>query len=77
MTWKVNFTAWWRYWAGGLGATRDFKRLDEILPSRIKDLEDWMKKTQYDGSPRSVLKIWFYKEPQEGWALGIYFPVDC
>src|SRR5882757_3133035 len=23
MTWRENFTAWWKFWGGGKGATRD------------------------------------------------------
>ncbi|RMD43123.1 hypothetical protein DV735_g2052, partial [Chaetothyriales sp. CBS 134920] len=56
MSWQQNFGAWWRYWGDGFGATRDFKFLDEIHPTRIKSLEEWMRKVNYDGTPRSVLK---------------------
>ncbi|KAH8807905.1 hypothetical protein F5884DRAFT_881445 [Xylogone sp. PMI_703] len=56
MTWGENFTAWWKYWGGGFGATRDFKLLDEIHPGRIKNLEEWMRKVNYQGARKSVLK---------------------
>lgn len=56
MTWRDNFTAWWRYWSEGLGATRDFELLTEIFPSRIKSLEEWMIKVNYQGKPKPVLK---------------------
>lgn len=56
MTWRENFSAWWRFWGEGLGADRDFELLDRIHPARIKSLVDWMRKTGYDGSGKSVLK---------------------
>jgi len=56
MTWRENFAAWWLYWGGGLGATRNFTLLDEIYPERIKSLEDWMRKVRYQGKPKIVLK---------------------
>lgn len=56
MTWRENFTAWWRYWSEGIGATRDFALLTEILPKRIKSLEEWMYKVDYQGKRKSVLK---------------------
>ncbi|KAH8698439.1 hypothetical protein BGW36DRAFT_339526 [Talaromyces proteolyticus] len=56
MTWRQNFTAWWRYWSEGIGATRDFALLDEIFPGRIKSLETWMRKVDYQGKPKQVLK---------------------
>jgi hypothetical protein len=56
MTWKENFTAWWRFWGSGRGATRDMKLMDEIFPGRIKNLEEWMRKVDYQGAPRPVLK---------------------
>jgi hypothetical protein len=56
MTWRENFTAWWFYWAEGLGATRDFTLLDEIHPTRIRNLEGWMRRVNYQGKPKEVLK---------------------
>jgi hypothetical protein len=56
MTWRENFTAWWRYWSEGIGATRDFELLTEIFPGRIKSLEEWMYKVNYQGRPKPVLK---------------------
>ncbi|KAM0255744.1 hypothetical protein ACHAQJ_005498 [Trichoderma viride] len=56
MTWKENFTAWWRYWGEGKGATRDMALLDKIYPQRIKSLEEWMRTVKYDGKQRGVLK---------------------
>ncbi|KAL4997390.1 hypothetical protein BDV10DRAFT_201847 [Aspergillus recurvatus] len=56
MTWRKNFTGWWRYWSEGKGATRDMALLDRIHPSRIQSLEAWMRMKGYDGRRRSVLK---------------------
>lgn len=56
MTWKENFTAWWRYWGEGKGATRDMALLDKIYPQRIKSLEEWMRKVDYNGKQKTVLK---------------------
>ncbi|KAL2837796.1 hypothetical protein BJY01DRAFT_258247 [Aspergillus pseudoustus] len=56
MTWRENFSAWWRYWSEGYGATRDMGLLDRIHPSRIPSLEAWMRVKKYDGRPRSVIK---------------------
>lgn len=57
MTWRENFTAWWKFWGGGNGPARDMKLLDEIVPGRIKSLEEWMRKVDYKGARRgSVLK---------------------
>jgi hypothetical protein len=56
MTWRENFTAWWRYWSEGKGATRDMALLDRIHPQRIKTLEEWMRNVNYDGKQREVLK---------------------
>ncbi|KAI1611278.1 hypothetical protein EDD37DRAFT_442434 [Exophiala viscosa] len=56
MTWRENFAAWWRYWSEGHGATRDMEFLDKIHPNRIKSLEEWMRKVNYDGRHQSILK---------------------
>ena len=50
MSWRENFTAWWKFWGGGKGATRDMELLDEIYPGRIKTLEEWMRKNDYRGA---------------------------
>ncbi|KAK3632760.1 hypothetical protein LTR56_007135 [Elasticomyces elasticus] len=56
MTWRENFSAWWRYWSEGKGATRDMALLDRIHPNRIKNLEEWMRLKKYDGKPRPIMK---------------------
>lgn len=56
MTWRQNFSVWWRYWGEGRAERRDFALLDRIHPGRIKSLNEWMKAVHYDGQPKSVLK---------------------
>jgi len=36
--------------------TRDYELLHRILPGRVRSVEEWMKKTGYDGSKTLVLK---------------------
>jgi uncharacterized protein YbjT (DUF2867 family) len=56
MTWRQNFSVWWRYWGEGRAERRDFALLDRIHPGRIKSLGEWMKIVHYDGLPKNVLK---------------------
>lgn len=56
LTWRENFSAWWRYWGEGKGTARDMAFLDRIHPARIRSLEEWMRKVDYDGKPRPILK---------------------
>ncbi|KAB8227975.1 NmrA/HSCARG family protein [Aspergillus alliaceus] len=56
MSWRRNFSAWWRYWGEGLAERRDMALLDRIHPGRIKSLGAWMRLVHYDGQPRNVLK---------------------
>ena len=54
-TFWENFSGWWSAWHDDL-VTRDYERLDRILPDRVRTLEEWMRKTKYDAQPRPVLK---------------------
>jgi uncharacterized protein YbjT (DUF2867 family) len=54
-TFRENFSGFWNTWKDEL-THRDYKLLDEILPSRVKSVKEWMEKTGYDGKPASVLK---------------------
>lgn len=56
MTWRQNFSAWWKYWGEGRAERRDFTLLDRIHPGRIKSLSEWMRTNHYDGLRKSVLK---------------------
>jgi hypothetical protein len=55
-----NFTNWWNlYRASGSNKgliTRDYDLLNRILPNRVKSVEEWMRKVNYDATRRSVIK---------------------
>lgn len=52
---RENFSGFWNTWKDGL-TRRDYALLDEILPTRVKSVKEWMEKTGYTGKPGSVLK---------------------
>lgn len=55
MTARENFTGFHHVWRDNL-ATRDYDLLDKILPDRVKTLEEWMRKSNYNpGEIRPVL----------------------
>lgn len=60
MTFGENFRAWWnvyRHSGDNKGVVRrDYHMLDAVLPERVKSLEEWMRKVEYDGEKREVLK---------------------
>jgi len=61
-TYRQNFTAWWEiYRATGDNkgvVERDYAVLDEVLPGRVRGLEEWMRGVGYTGerSERGLLK---------------------
>jgi len=52
--WK-NFEAWWSMFRDNI-LTRDYKLLDEILPNRIRTVEEWMRLKGYDGSQKNLFQ---------------------
>ncbi|UPL01756.1 hypothetical protein LCI18_012690 [Fusarium solani-melongenae] len=56
MTWRENFSAWWRFWGEGIVGPRNLDLLDRIHPTRIRSLSEWMRKTGYNGQRKVVLK---------------------
>lgn len=54
-TYWENFSGWWSAWHDDI-VTRDYEMLDNILPDRVRSLEEWMRKVKYDGAFRPVLK---------------------
>jgi len=60
MTWRKNFTGWYNLWRNSGGdhpvIARDYKLLDQILPNRVRSVEEWMRKVKYDGNFKSILK---------------------
>ncbi|KUJ07165.1 NAD(P)-binding protein [Mollisia scopiformis] len=55
-----HFGPWWGIFQQSGGNTglwaRDYKLLDEIMPNRIKTVEEWMRKVKYDGKTKPILK---------------------
>jgi len=61
LTFKENFTGFWKLWqrtAGnsGTGIVRDYSALDNILPDRVRSVEEWMRKVNYTGEKKALLK---------------------
>lgn len=55
-----HFGPWFNIFRDSGGNTgcwkRDYELLDEIKPDRIRTLEEWMRKVNYDGKPKRVLR---------------------
>jgi hypothetical protein len=49
-----NFIGFFSVWRDKF-AKRDYTLLDKILPTRVKKLVEWMKKSNYTGEYRPVL----------------------
>jgi uncharacterized protein YbjT (DUF2867 family) len=62
MKWVDNFKGWWALWHDRI-LTRDYKTLYEIHPQHLT-LKSWMKKNNYDGNPKQVLK-----DIEDGWKV--------
>lgn len=60
-TYRENFSGFWNTWKDNL-TKRDYELLDQILPTRVKSVKEWMEKTGYSGNPASVLKDYRAKE---------------
>jgi hypothetical protein len=62
MSYSQNFTAWWNIYQASGGnqgiIRRDYEMLDQIFPERIKNVEEWMRKTNYTGELKPLLKDW-------------------
>ena len=55
MDYRDNFSGFWNSWKGNL-VKIDYGLLDEILPSRVRTLGQWMRLVGYTGKRASVLK---------------------
>jgi hypothetical protein len=55
-----HFGPWWGIFRDTGGNTgcwqRDYALLDKIMPDRIRTVEEWMRKEQYDGNRKQILK---------------------
>jgi len=62
LTFRQNFGGFWQLWRNSGNnkgvISRNYTFLDEILPSRVKSVEEWMKKVGYTGDQLIVLKDW-------------------
>ncbi|KAF2475164.1 NAD(P)-binding protein [Lindgomyces ingoldianus] len=60
LTIEQNFGNWWHLYqrsGGNQGLIKtDYGLLDKIFPNRVKSVEEWMKKVQYTGERRLVIK---------------------
>ncbi|KAJ5949972.1 hypothetical protein N7454_001556 [Penicillium verhagenii] len=52
---RQNFSGFWNTWKDNL-TKRDYQLLDEILPTRVKSIKEWMEKAGYTGKHMAVLK---------------------
>lgn len=52
-TYEQNFSGFWNHWAASGGnkshGTRDYERMDSILPDRMKSVGEWIRQTGYQG----------------------------
>ena len=55
LTYRENYSGFWNMWKDNL-TKRDYKLLDEILPTRVKTVREWMEKIGYTGKAALVLK---------------------
>lgn len=55
-----HFGPWWGIFQKSGGNTglwkRDYELLDEIMPDRIRTLEEWMRREKYDGKTKPILR---------------------
>ncbi|KAJ9143318.1 NAD(P)-binding protein [Pleurostoma richardsiae] len=65
MTYAQNFENWFNLYKASAGnkglIQRDYEFLDRILPTRAKTIEDWMRRQDYTGDYKSVLKADAYR----------------
>lgn len=52
---RENFGGFWNFWKDDL-SKRDYAFLDEILPTRVKSVKEWMVKAGYTGDKQLLLK---------------------
>jgi uncharacterized protein YbjT (DUF2867 family) len=65
-TFDEDFSKWWELYRsagpsmGGDGqgiVKRDYEFLDRILPDRVKSIEEWMRKVNFDGTAKKLLSV--------------------
>jgi hypothetical protein len=59
---RNNFTGFWNIWRGSAGnkgvIRRDYKLLDEILPNRIRTVEEWFRREEQRGRAEGKGGLW-------------------
>ncbi|KAL7940365.1 NAD(P)-binding protein [Trichoderma barbatum] len=55
LTFRDNFSGFWNMWKDDL-TKRDYKLLDEILPTRVKSVREWMMRQGIRGIPHQSSK---------------------
>jgi hypothetical protein len=70
LTYRQNFSSWFNLYrrsGGNKGILRrDYDFLDKIFPTRVRSLEQWMRKVGYTGEAKPVLKS--FRERYRGFA---------
>jgi hypothetical protein len=55
-----HFGPWWNIFRdSGINTVcwqRDYELLDEIIPNRIRSVEEWMRKVNFDGTRKRILR---------------------
>ena len=55
LTYRESFSGFWSTWKDNL-TRRDYNLLDDILPTRVKSVREWMERTRYSGKAIPILK---------------------
>jgi uncharacterized protein YbjT (DUF2867 family) len=61
-----NFNNWWNLYKASAGnkglIKKDYEALDNILPDRVRSVQEWMEKVNYTGEQKKVLKMATYRQ---------------
>lgn len=63
MSFRDNFTGFWNIWKHEV-IRRDYALLDEIHPSRIKSVEEWLRREDRSGRERGQGGLWERVQPE-------------
>lgn len=67
MSFRDNFTGFWNIWKHGV-VQRDYAKLDEIHPDRIKSVEDWLRREDRRGRDLGLGGLWERLQPEKLYA---------
>lgn len=62
MSFRDNFTGFWNLWKHEI-VRRDYALLDEIHPTRIRSVEDWLMRQERSGRDRGLGGLWDRVQP--------------